>query len=44
MAAHTQNIPLGIFEGQTDIGNVKIKGSSVYNEETHGVPYERIGI
>ncbi len=34
MAAHTQNIPLGIFEGQTDIGNVKIKGSSVYNEET----------
>ncbi len=33
MTVYTQNIPLGIFDGQTDIGRVKIKGSSIYNAE-----------
>ncbi len=33
MTIFTQNIPMGIFDGQTDLGNVKIKGSSIYNAE-----------
>jgi Tol biopolymer transport system component len=34
MTVFTQNVPMGIFDGQTDIGNVKIKGSSIYNAES----------
>ena len=29
-----QNIPIGVFDNQTDVGNPKIKGSASYNAKT----------
>ncbi len=33
-ATRTSNIPLGIFEGQSDVGGALVPGSSSYNETT----------